>query len=71
MSNIEFYAEQEFRACGWIMSDGSYVDEMQEAMCKHVIKLLQVFSEEGHSNSSAPYAINLFERLLVSNLLPR
>jgi hypothetical protein len=36
---------------------------MQEAICTHVLKLLEVFDGEGHSGSSAPYAINLFEKL--------
>jgi hypothetical protein len=45
--------------------NGEYVDEMQEAICHHVLALLDVFSAEGHSGSSAPYAINLFKTLAM------
>jgi hypothetical protein len=57
------HAKEEFRAAGWTDENGQFNDEMQEAICNHVIKLLEVFSDEGHSGSSAPYAINLFNRL--------
>ena len=57
------HAKEEFRAAGWVDENGKYNDDMQEAICNHVIKLLEVFSEEGHSGSTAPYAINLFTRL--------
>ena len=57
------HAKEEFRAAGWVDENGKYNDDMQEAICDHVIKLLEVFSEEGHSGSTAPYAINLFTRL--------
>ena len=57
------HAKEEFRAAGWTDENGKFNDDMQEAICEHVIKLLEVFSEEGHSGSTAPYAINLFTRL--------
>lgn len=63
MSNLEFHARNEFRAAGWVDENGKFKDEMQEMICNHVLKLLEVFSEEGHSGSSAPYAINLFSTL--------
>jgi hypothetical protein len=63
MSNLENHALIEFRAAGWIDENGKFKDEMQEAICKHVLKLLKLFSKEGHSGSSAPYAINLFSTL--------
>lgn len=53
----------EFRAAGWLDENGKYTDEMQELICEHVLKLLEVFDGEGHSGSSAPYAINLFSKL--------
>ena len=55
----------EFKAAGWLNDDGEYLDEMQEAICKHVLKLLEVFSDEGHSGSTAPYTINLFKKLAM------
>lgn len=63
MSNYERHAMMEFRAAGWTDESGKFNDEMQEMICKHVMKLLEVFADEGHSGSSAPYAINLFKQL--------
>lgn len=63
MSNLKFHAEQEFRAAGFIDENGIYCDEMQEAVCENVLKLIDVFSDEGHSGFSANYAINLFAKL--------
>jgi len=63
MSNYNSHAMTEFRAAGWVDENGNYCDEMQQAICEGVLKLLEVFSEEGHSCSSAPYTIKLFETL--------
>lgn len=63
MSNYNSHAMAEFRAAGWIDENGKYNDEMQQAICEHVLKLLEVFNDEGHSGSSAPYAINMFKSL--------
>ena len=63
MNNYERHAMMEFRAAGWTDESGKFNDEMQEMICKHVMKLLEVFADEGHSGSSAPYAINLFKQL--------
>lgn len=52
------HAKREFDILGWPGDD-----EMQELMCKQVLELLAVFAEHGHSGSSAPYAISLFEKL--------
>ena len=54
MSDLIKHAEREFRAAGWVDENGKFEDELQEMICKHVIDLLKVFSEEGHSGSSAP-----------------
>ena len=63
MSNYKTHAEREFRAAGWTNPDGTFKDEMQGMICKHVLALLDVFADEGHSGSSAPYALNLFKQL--------
>jgi hypothetical protein len=63
VSNLKFHAQNEFVAAGWCDTNGVFKDEMQQAICEHVLKLLEVFSEENHSGSSAPYAINLFSTL--------
>lgn len=57
------YAMQEFRVAGWIDEDGNYTDEMQQDICEHVLRLLHEFSEEGHSGTSANYAVSLFRQL--------
>ena len=53
----------EFRAAGWLDENGNFKDDMQKLMCEGVLELLDVFSDQGHSGSSAPYAIGLFEKL--------
>jgi hypothetical protein len=65
MNNYVRHALAEFRAAGWMDKDHNYSDEMQEAMCLHVLKLLDAFHGEGHSGSSAPYAVNLFKSLAL------
>lgn len=59
------HALMEFRAAGWVDSEGKYIDEMQEMLCEGVLKLLKVFADEGHSGSSAPYAVDLFKKLAM------
>lgn len=63
MNNYQKHAMTEFRAAGWTDESGKFNDEMQEMICNHVMKLLEVFADEGHSGFSAPYAINLFSKL--------
>jgi len=63
MSNLRLHAFDEFRAAGFIDENGIYCDEMQQAICENVLKLIDVFSDEGHSGFSASYAINLFAKL--------
>ena len=65
MSNLHKHALAEFRAAGWTDADGKFEDEMQEDICKHVLELLKVFSDEGHSGSTAPYTVNMFKKLAM------
>ncbi len=65
MSNYLNHALNEFRAAGWINEYGEFKDEMQKDICEHVLKLLEVFGDEGHSGSSAPYAVKLFAKLAM------
>lgn len=53
------HAENELKAIGMLGSG----DEMNEAMSRDVLALLKVFSEQGHSGFSAPYAAGLFAKL--------
>lgn len=63
MNNYEKHAWLEFKAAGWLDENDKFKDEMQEAVCKHVLELLEVFNGEGHSGTSAPYTISLFKTL--------
>jgi hypothetical protein len=63
MSNLRSHAMAEFRAAKFVDENGKYCDEMQEMICNHVMKLLDVFADEGHSGFTAPYAINMFKTL--------
>lgn len=63
MNNYERHAWDEFKAAGWLDEDGNFKDEMQKMICEHVLKLLNAFHGEGHSGTSAPYAISLFKTL--------
>lgn len=63
MNNYEKHAWREFRAAGWVDENNKFNDEMQEMICQHVLKLLNVFNGEGHSGTSAPYTISVFEKL--------
>ena len=65
MSNLHAHALMEFKAAGWLDGTGAYRDEMQAAICEHVLALLKVFADEGHSGSSAPYAVNMFKKLAM------
>ena len=65
MSSILNHALMEFRAAGWTNDDGKFNDGMQEAVCNHVMDLLKVFTDEGHSGTSAPYTVNLFKQLAM------
>lgn len=61
--NLTKHAMSEFVAAGWCDADGNFECDMQKLMCENVLDLLSVFSEQGHSGSSAPYAIYLFQKL--------
>lgn len=62
MSLVE-HAMAEFRAASWVDENGKFVEEMQHYICDNLIELLTIFGEQGHSGTSAPYAIDLFSKL--------
>lgn len=63
MNEYQKHAMREFHYAGWCDENGKFNDEMQEAICNGVLKMIEIFSEEGHSGSTAPYAINLFKKI--------
>lgn len=60
MSNLKTYAIDELTRIGMYGSG----DEMNDAMCDHILKMVDVFAEEGHSGFSAEYAIGILQKLL-------
>lgn len=44
-----------------LLGDG---DEMQQAMNKHLLHMVDLFAKEGHSGFSASYTISILEKLL-------
>ena len=61
MSNLISYAEDELNRIG--MTENS-PDEMNVEMRKHILHMVQEFSEEGHSGFSGRYALNILIKLL-------
>ena len=65
MSNLLHHAQTEFRAAGWLDEQGKFKDEMQEAICDDAVALLTLFSEQGHSGTSASYLVNILKKLMM------
>lgn len=59
MADLVEYAKRELDIIG--MKDG---DDMNGAMRKHLLHMVQEFHDEGHSGFSAQYAIGCLEKLL-------
>lgn len=68
MSNLIEHAKREFQAAGWTDETGNFKDNMQQSICNHLLELLTVFGNFGHSGFTASYTINLFKDLV--NFLP-
>lgn len=58
MSKLVEHAKNEFEILGW---PGNC--EMQKWVCDNIIGLLKTFSSQGHSGYTAPYVINIFNKL--------
>lgn len=61
MSNMLKWAEEELRYAGYDINDPE--DGPNRWLAEGTLELLKVFSEQGHSGMSAPYAVALFEKL--------
>ena len=61
MSNYLEHLDREWSAMGW-PTEG---DDPQAWIYQHLRKLLEAFSGEGHSGSSAPYTVDLFSKLAL------
>lgn len=57
-SNLVLHAREELRRIG-------HEDcEMQQLINAHIIRMVELFSEEGHTGSTAPYTIAILTKLL-------
>jgi hypothetical protein len=63
MSNMLKWAEQELKFAGYDINDPE--DGPNRWLAEGTLELLKVFDEQGHSGSSAPYAVALFEKLAM------
>ena len=62
MSKYLEHLDREWAAMGWSTTDE---DDPQVWIYNHLKKLLEAFSDEGHSGSSAPYTVSLFRKLAM------
>ena len=62
MSNLIEHAKREFLKLGYLPIE-ECDDDPNKWVQKNVLELLEVFSKQGHSGSSAPYTINMFKKL--------
>ena len=56
--NLIEHAKREFEIIGWPGDCG-----VQEMICNNILELLEVFSNQGHSGLTAPYTLNIFNKL--------
>lgn len=61
--SLEEYAKQEFIVAGFMNEKGEYKDPWQEQLCKGVLHLLEIFSSQRHSGTTANYTLNMFNDL--------
>lgn len=61
MSAMLKWAESELKYAGYDVNDPE--DGPNKWLAEGTLELLKVFAEQGHSGSSAPFAIALFEKL--------
>lgn len=64
MSNLVKHAERELLLAGMYEGEGTY----NEMMANAVVELVQKFSEQGHSGTSAELTLQMFSR--VANFKP-
>jgi hypothetical protein len=59
MSNLEDYARSEMQIAGLFDADSDYGGALAES----VLKLIKMFSDEGHSGASAGLSLSIFEKV--------
>lgn len=63
MSNMTKWAENELKIAGYDVNGDP--DDPNTWLAEGTMELLEIFSRQGHSGFSAPYAIKLFEKLAM------
>ena len=64
MSNLIEHAKREFLALGYKPIE-QCEDDPNKWIQENVLELLKVFSDQGHSGFSAPYAVRFFQKLAL------
>ena len=63
MNSFIEHAKREFVALGYDLDDQE--EGPNKWIMENVLELLEVFSKQGHSGSSAPFAVGYFEKLAL------
>lgn len=63
--SLQDHAKREFKACGYTPVDEPQEDGPNLWIQQNVLELLEVFANQGHSGSSAPYCIQMFSKLAM------
>src|SRR3990167_8393513 len=63
MSNLIEHAKEEFKILGYKPLEENPEDDPNKWIQENVLELLEVFSKQGHSGSSAPFCVDYFKRL--------
>lgn len=63
MSNYRTHAERELKAIGYDLNDQE--GGPNKWIMENLFELLEVFSKQGHSGSSASYCANMFKKLAL------
>ena len=71
MDNYQLHAIRELKILGYKFDDDGYPIEdsdedfdMNAEICMCIMEILEVFAKQGHSGSSASYAISILEKVL-------
>ena len=65
MSNLIKHAKREFEILGYIPLEQEQENGPNKWIQENVLELLEVFSKQGHSGSSAPFCVGYFEKLAM------
>lgn len=63
MSNLKEHAERELKSIGYDINDQE--EGPNKWIMENLLELLEVFSKQGHSGSSAQYCVDAFSKLAL------